>query len=147
MKDINGTEIMTGQVVEIKNAFFKNDNGTYFVRHSPGDPDWCGNDYSLRRIKRNGELTKTNRLCFWPICTFVSSKAKNAEAKQWNAANATIEVKEFVKTEHIAAHFAEKADGLEQTLKRYRWDFGEESKPYKDTVRIQEHYRKLADTL
>ena len=34
MLDKNGMEIKTGMVVEIKDAFFKNDNGLYFVEHS-----------------------------------------------------------------------------------------------------------------
>ena len=33
MLDKNGMEIKTGMVVEIKDAFFKNDNGLYFVEH------------------------------------------------------------------------------------------------------------------
>lgn len=36
MLDKNGMEIKTGMVVEIKDAFFKNDNGLYFVETPPG---------------------------------------------------------------------------------------------------------------
>ncbi len=32
--DINGIEMKTGNIVEIKNAFFKNDNGIYFIAHT-----------------------------------------------------------------------------------------------------------------
>lgn len=38
MLDKNGVEICTGQVVKVTGAFFKNDNGLYFVDNSPGDP-------------------------------------------------------------------------------------------------------------
>ena len=36
MLDKNGMEIKTGMVVEIKDAFFKNDNGLYFVETPKG---------------------------------------------------------------------------------------------------------------
>lgn len=42
MLDKNGVEIKTGDIVEISGAYFKNDNGLYFVTHSPGDPTWSG---------------------------------------------------------------------------------------------------------
>ena len=46
MLDKNGVEIRTGCIVEITGAYFKNDNGLWFVEHSPGDPSWCGSDRS-----------------------------------------------------------------------------------------------------
>lgn len=58
MLDKNGMEIKTGMVVEIKDAFFKNDNGLYFVEHSAGDPDWCGSDHSLRKISKRGKISQ-----------------------------------------------------------------------------------------
>ena len=54
MLDKNGVEIKTGDIVEISGAYFKNDNGLYFVTHSPGDPTWSGRDYSLKRISKYG---------------------------------------------------------------------------------------------
>ena len=35
MFDKSGVEIRTGQVVKVTGAFFKNDNGRYFVDNSP----------------------------------------------------------------------------------------------------------------
>jgi len=71
--------------VEISGAYFKNDNGLYFVQASPGDPSWCGSDYSLRRISKAGKIsTAKYSLCFWPISVFISNRAKAAEARQWN---------------------------------------------------------------
>lgn len=85
MLDKNGTEIKTGAIVEISGAYFKNDNGLYFVQASPGDPSWCGRDYSLRRISKAGKIsTAKYSLCFWPISVFISNRAKAAEARQWN---------------------------------------------------------------
>mgnify|MGYP000164000057 CR=1 FL=1 len=70
-------EIKTGMVVEIKDAFFKNDNGFYFVEHSAGDPDWCGSDHSLRKISKRGKISQAkHNLCFWPIGIFISDRFK-----------------------------------------------------------------------
>lgn len=38
MFDKNGVEIRTGQVVKVTGAFFKNDNGLYFVEKLPRRP-------------------------------------------------------------------------------------------------------------
>ena len=56
MLDKKGVEIRTGQVVKVTGAFFKNDNGLYFVDHSPGDPSWSGSDYSLKKVCRSFRL-------------------------------------------------------------------------------------------
>lgn len=55
MVDKNGVEMKTGDVVLISGAFFKNDNGLWFIERSPGDPSWCGSSYSLTKLKRNGQ--------------------------------------------------------------------------------------------
>lgn len=94
MLDKNGVEIKTGDIVEISGAYFKNDNGLYFVTHSPGDPTWSGRDYSLKRISKYGKISKAKyNLCFWPISVFVSDRFKAAQATSWNREHATIEVK------------------------------------------------------
>ena len=69
MLDKNGMEIKTGMGVEIKDAFFKNDNGFYFVEHSAGDPDWCGSDHSLRKISKRGKISQGST-------TFVSGRSE-----------------------------------------------------------------------
>lgn len=77
MLDKNGIEIKTGDVVRITGAYFKTDNALYFVEHSDGDPDWCGKDHCLLKIKRNGELSKAkNAVCFWPIMVTVNGYEK-----------------------------------------------------------------------
>lgn len=114
MTDKNNRTMKTGDVVEITGAYFKNDNGLYFVEHTPGDPNWSGRDHCLRRIKRNGELsTAKDNLCFWPISAFVNSRDKRAAANEWNREHAEIEIKAFPHTEHIAAYFASEADSLD----------------------------------
>lgn len=148
MTDKNNRTMKTGDVVEITGAYFKNDNGLYFVEHTPGDPNWSGRDYCLRRIKRNGELsTAKDNLCFWPIHAFVNSRDKRAAANQWNREHAEIEIKTFPHTEHIAAYFAAEADSLDATIKHYTWDFGEDCQTVKDTKETQAFYRSVADGL
>lgn len=148
MTDKNNRTMKTGDVVEITGAYFKNDNGLYFVEHTPGDPNWSGRDHCLRRIKRNGELsTAKDNICFWPIHAFVNSRDKRAAANQWNQEHAEIEIKTFPHTEHIAAYFASEADSLDVTIKRYTWDFGEDCQTVKDTKETQAFYRSVADGL
>lgn len=148
MNDKNNRPMKTGDVVEITGAYFKNDNGLYFVEHTPGDPNWSGRDHCLRRIKRNGELsTAKDNLCFWPISAFVNSRDKRAAANQWNQAHAEIEIKTFPHTEHIAKFFAAEADSLNATIKRYTWDFGEDCQTVKDAKETQAFYRSVSDVL
>ena len=148
MTDKNNRTMKTGDVVEITGAYFKNDNGLYFVEHTPGDPNWSGRDHCLRRIKRNGELsTAKDNICFWPIHAFVNSRDKRAAANQWNQEHAEIEIKTFPHTEHIAKFFAAEADSLDATIKRYTWDFGEDCQTVKDAKETQAFYRSVADGL
>lgn len=148
MTDKNNRPMKTGDVVEITGAYFKNDNGLYFVEHTPGDPNWSGRDHCLRRIKRNGELSAAkDNICFWPIHSFVNSRDKRAAANQWNQEHAEIEIKTFPHTEHIAAYFAREADSLDATIKHYTWDFGEDCQTVKDTKETQAFYRSVADGL
>lgn len=148
MTDKNNRTMKTGDVVEITGAYFKNDNGLYFVEHTPGDPNWSGRDHCLRRIKRNGELsTAKDNICFWPISVYVNSRDKRAAANQWNQEHAEIEIKTFPHTEHIAAYFADEAASLDATIKRYTWDFGEDCQTVQDTKETQAFYRSISDGL
>lgn len=148
MNDKNNRTMKTGDVVEITGAYFKNDNGLYFVEHTPGDPNWSGRDHCLRRIKRNGELsTAKDNICFWPISAYVNSRDKRTAANQWNQAHAEIEIKTFPHTEHIAAYFADEASSLDATIKRYTWDFGEDNQTVKDAKETQAFYRSISDGL
>ena len=148
MTDKNNRTMKTGDVVEITGAYFKNDNGLYFVEHTPGDSNWSGRDHCLRRIKRNGELsTAKDNICFWPISAYVNSRDKRAAANEWNREHAEIEIKTFPHTEHIAAYFADEAASLDATIKRYTWDFGEDCQTVQDTKETQAFYRSVADGL
>lgn len=111
MKDINGNEIKTGMVVEIKNAYFKNDNGLYFVDASAGDPNWCSDEHCLHKLCKNGKIsTARHTTAFWPLASFCSDPVKNANADEWNAKHATIEIKTDIPTDQVSAYFAKKAE-------------------------------------
>lgn len=91
--DKNRREIKTGDVVRIENGYFKSDNGLFLVAHSPGDSGWLGKDWSLRRLNKDGTLSKASRnIAFWPLFVTVSGRKKRAEARKHNKKYATIEV-------------------------------------------------------
>jgi len=148
MLDKNGIEIKTGDIVEITGAFFKNDNGLYFVQSSPGDASWSGSDHSLHRISKTGKISKAKySTCFWPIVAFTSSRAKAAEARAWNKAHAEIEVKSVKDLGEVIAYFQDKADKLRPYIKREVWDFGEDAECVKHDRAILVHYEAVVGRL
>ena len=148
MTDKNNRTMKTGDVVEITGAYFKNDNGLYFVEHTPGDPNWSGRDHCLRRIKRNGELsTAKDNICFWPISAFVNSRDKRAAANQWNQEHAEIEIKAFPHTAHIAAYFADEAEKQDKEAQRCIWNLGEDHEVVKAIQATRDFLRSISDGL
>ena len=148
MTDKNGIEMKTGMTVRITGAYFKNDNGLYFVDNSPGDPTWCGSDYSLKKIRRNGQLsTAKGSVCFWPICYFCSDQAKNAAAREWNAEHAQIEVVSVPDMSAIKAHFEDEAARMAYTMERHRYDWGEDSPHYKKEQHMLSHLRAVVERI
>ena len=145
MTDKNGVEIRTGMIVEISGAYFKNDNGLYYVEHSPGDPGWCGKDHCLKKISKAGKISRAKyNICFWPIMVTVSGP-KYYEAKRWNAENASIEVKPpLANMSEVAALFREKAEEMVDRINRLAWDFGEASEIVGKHREIMEHYAAVA---
>lgn len=149
MLDKNGVEIKTGDIVEITGAFFKNDNGLYFVECSPGDPSWSGKDYCLKKISKAGKIsTAKYNLCFWPILTFVSDQAKTVKAHQWNREHATIEVKEPLKDMGaVSAFFQEKANDLADEICRLTRLWGENAEGIQRLETSKAHYEAVAQAV
>ena len=148
MLDKNGVELKAGMVVEITGAYFKNDNGFWFVENAPGDPSWYGSDCCLKKISKAGKISVAkHNICFWPISVFVSDRCKAAEADRWNKANAQIEVKAIKNMAEVVAHFEAKAEGLRETIRREEWDFGEDSEVVKNDRRIMAHYLAVAEAV
>jgi hypothetical protein len=93
MTDKNGKEIKTGDIVKIEGGYFKADNGTFIVKHSPGDPSWNGSDYSLKKCNKKGEESDAkNSIAFWPLMVSVNSHEKRIAARQHNKEHSTIEI-------------------------------------------------------
>lgn len=147
MKDFNNVEIKTGDIVEIRNAYFKKSNGLYFVTHSPGDCTWVGKDHCLRKIKRNGEMTKADNIEFWPLCSFCSDRAKNAAADVWNAEHATIEIKAGISTCGAIEYFTEEREVSAQQAKFYGWNHGEDSKDAVDARARAAYYNAVINAI
>ena len=141
-------ELKTGDIVEIKNAYFKNDNGIYFVDNAPGDSSWSGSDYSLKKMCRNGNLsTATHNIAFWPLSAFTNNRQKNAECREWNDKNATIEVIYNIDNTQVIEHFKQKAEKMKRYIERQAWDFGENHEVTLQSVEIRNHYLSVAERL
>ena len=119
MVDKNGVEMKTGDIVRVSGAYFKNDNGLWFIERSPGDPSWCGSSYSLMKLKRNGQPSS------WPIAIFTNSWVTRNEARRWNEEHAEIEVVTDMDTSALAEHFMGLAKELDPYIEREAWDWGE----------------------
>jgi len=148
MNDKNGVTMHTGDVVKIEGAYFKNDNGLYFVDHAPNDPNWTGGGYSLVKISKRGKIsTAKYNLAFWPLCAFTNDRSKNAEAKAHNAANATIEVINGIDPAEIIKHFSEKAAEHSEAAETYAYRFGDDSETTQKARTISAFYKSVADRL
>lgn len=148
MVDKNGVELQAGMVVEITGAYFKNDNGFWFVDCAPGDPSWSGSQCSLKKISKTGKLSVAkHNICFWPISVFVSDRFKAAEAMRWNKDHAQIEVKKIKNVSEIAARFRAKAEDLAPHIKRKSWDFGPDCAEVHRLEGLKAHYLAVAEAV
>lgn len=144
MFDKNGVEIRTGHIVKVTGAFFKNDNGLYYVEHSPGDPSWSGRDYCLKKVCRNGRPSSSAKnICFWPISVFTNDRVKNVEATAWNREHSEIEVIALSDMSGVLGCFQEKLEQITSTIQRHIWDFGEDSEAVRKEKAIAAHYESV----
>lgn len=145
MLDKNGIEIKTGDVVEITGAYFKSDNGLYYVNRSAGDAGWYGNYHSLHRIAKSGKIsTASGATRSWPISIHTNDYMKRIEGNAWNAERATIEVKTGINQAHIAEHFRQEAAALEAQIVYESWKYGENSECAMLTKSVKEHFISTA---
>ena len=148
MLDKNGKEMVTGCVVEIKNAYFKTDNGLYFIEKSPEELGWLGSDYCLLKLKRNGQLsTAKKNICFWPIMSFVSDRMKSIEANAWNKEHATIEVRTDIDCRYIKEYFKEEAERLDPMIEHMKYNFGEDHPETIKQIKLRDHRMEVSDSI
>lgn len=142
MKDKNGTEIKTGMIVEITGAYFKNDNGLYFVIASPGDRSWNGKAHCLCRISKAGKIsTAKYRICYWPIMICSGSRARRYEGHLWNERCAEIEVKQIANMEEVIAYFQDQASTARKEFDRLTQRFDQEAARH--NLELAEHFEKI----
>lgn len=78
--------LQLGDVVEISGAYFKNDNGLYFVTRNTRAV-W--RDLALQKIGKTGKVRK-NGSNTWPLRSYCSDRSKSAAADAHNAEHAQI---------------------------------------------------------
>lgn len=146
MKDKNGKEMRTGDIVKVGGAYTKRHNGYFVIEHTPGDVSWLGEDYSLQRLKKNGEYSNGSYTTqFWPLCYFSNNIEHNAAAREHDSKNATIEIVGNINTEFIVAHFEEESKNSMEQAKVWEWQFGEDSETTKKAIARAEHYKKVVE--
>lgn len=145
MLDKNGVELQAGMVVEITGAYFKNDNGFWFVENTPGDPTWCGSDCCLKKISKAGKISVAkHNICFWPIGISINDRCKAAEAHRWNEAHAQIEVKKIPNVAEVAAHFRSLADGYKERVLWTERHFGQDHPEVAKLQNLVDHLLAVA---
>lgn len=121
MTDKNGIIIKAGDIVKIEGAYFKNDNGYWYVEQDGTNPAYLGKDLTLVKIGKRGKISSSKyNLCFWPILCFVSDSRKRAEAYEHNAQHATIEIVHDVDNSEVVQKFLDTAKEHEENAEYYR---------------------------
>ncbi len=114
------SDIRTGDIVEITGAYFKNDNGYYFVERSPGDHNWSSNGYCLKKISKKGKISKSKySICFFPIMVTTNSYQKRLEATAWNNEHAEIYKRKIDNMSEVEAYFTEQLNDSENNYNEY----------------------------
>lgn len=146
MRDKNGTELRTGMIVQISGAYFKNDNGLFFIARSPGDPGWFGAYHSLHKISKAGKISHARyNLCSWPIRSYVSDRYKTALANDHNREHAAIEVTVLPNMQEVKAYFQKEADDEQERIDDYRRRFGWDDKTLSNYIAYRDHHQAVAD--
>jgi hypothetical protein len=147
MLDVNGIELKAGDVVKVSGAYFKHDNGLYFIAHAPGDPSWSGSDCSLAGLNRNGALSKTRSCAFWPLCAYTNDHDKNIRAREHNSVHAKIEIVRGVPVAGMVEHFKEQKESAEYWEERAIYNWGAGCDEAKKNRMIADHYARIIDRL
>lgn len=100
MKDCNGCEIKAGDVVKIDGAYFKHQNGYFFVeRDGSGSINRKGH-ILLHRISKFGQISnKSDCILDYPF------DFDQMCAKKWNNKNAKIEIVHSIDMREVIIYF------------------------------------------
>lgn len=142
MKDNNNVDLMIGDIVEISGAYFKNQNGYYFIESDRG------NALTLRKIGKTGKLLKSgNTVEFFPLTSFCSDPVKNREAKKHNSEFARIEKTEKVPFCGVAEYFRDQITKTEKYIEREEMynNHGDLDSRKEELKQLQAVYSRFAD--
>ena len=114
----------TGDVVKVSGSFSKNDNGLFWITHSPGDPGWSGSNYALQRICKNGRIsTAKYSHSSWPLHCYMNDQWKRACFYEHNKTHASIEVVTGVNRDSIADVFLAEIEQNKKAADYERYSF------------------------
>lgn len=113
---VDPAELVEGDVVEISGAYFKSDNGLFFVTRI--GETWNGApDVSLHKVGKTGKVIK-NGSNSWPLRSYVSSPEKRHEARKHNRNHAKLTRATVADLGGIAEYFRNKAEQEAESIKR-----------------------------
>ena len=129
MNDKNGKELRCGDIVLISNAYFKNDNGYWFVEQDGHNKAYSSgpDSLTLQKVGKTGKVsTCKGHIAFWPLISFCSDYQKNVAARAWNLEHATIEKVETVPTFGVEEFIRNEIAQHEDAIRNYeRFGYGE----------------------
>lgn len=135
LKDVNGVEMRTGDIVEITGGYYKSDNGMFLITVSPKDTGWNGSYYGMERINKNGSISKAKyNNGSWPIQIYTNSRFKYFEAKNHNEQHAKIKVIKGIKKDGAIKRFNESLDELQGLHDYYKEQYTSECSLTKETA-------------
>lgn len=118
--DKNGNIILCGDIVEIKNAYFKNDCGFWFVEQDGTNEGYCGTGLTLQKIGKTGKIsTAKYSIAFWPLSACTNDREKNAAAREHNAQNATIEIVKHINNAAVIDYIKNQIKEINESINYY----------------------------
>ena len=135
LKDVNGVEMRTGDIVEITGGYFKSDNGVFLITASPKDTGWFGSYYAMERVNKNGSIsTSKNKNGSWPIGIYINNRFKRLEARAHNEQHAKIKVLHGMRKDGAIKKFEKSISELQELHDYYEEQYTSEYPLTKETA-------------
>ena len=122
MKDKNGIKLQAGDVVEIKGAYSKRENGFWYVEEDGTNKAFLGDGSNiwLKKISKSGKIsTSKYNITEWPLRSMVNGRFKRMEANDWNEKHATIEKVDNIDQSQIITVFEDELKKQKETYRHY----------------------------